>query len=178
MDMGTLCTGKNTPICGYGDTLVRQKGVHIWAWGRFAWAKRPPSINMATLCTNNKDPIYALALCTCEKVFTYEHRDSLQWQKSPSIWAWGHFALTKRRSHIGTGTLCNSRKAPMYGHGDRFHWQTPSHIWASEHFALAKRPSYIGMETLCTGKKAPIYGHGHTLQLQKSATYRHGDTFH
>ena len=34
---------------GHGDTLHWQKGTHVWAWGHFALAKRPPCIGMGTL---------------------------------------------------------------------------------------------------------------------------------
>ena len=53
----------------------KQKGPHIWAWGHFAVAKRPPYMGMGTLCTGKKAPKYG-------------HGDTLHWQKGPHIWAW------------------------------------------------------------------------------------------
>ena len=47
--MGTLCTGKKAPKYGHGDTLHLQKVPHIWAWGHFALAKRPPNMGMAPI---------------------------------------------------------------------------------------------------------------------------------
>ena len=54
MGMVTLCTSKKAPIHGHGDTLQWHKGAHIWAWGHFALAKRPPYMGMGTLRTVKK----------------------------------------------------------------------------------------------------------------------------
>ena len=101
-------------------------------------------------------------LCTAKKAPVYWHGDTLHCQKVPYIWAWGHFALPKRRLYIGMGTLCSSKKAPIYGHGDTLHCQKGPiyghgvtlncqkgpHIRAWGHFALPKRPPYMGMGSL------------------------------
>ena len=64
MGMGTLCTGKKAPIYGDGDTLHWQKGPHIWGWGHFALAKRPPYMGMGTLCTGKKAPYVGMGTLT------------------------------------------------------------------------------------------------------------------
>ena len=55
---------------GHGDTLHGQKGSHIWPWGHFALAKRPPYMGMGTLCAGKNAPIHG-------------HGDTLHWQKGP-----------------------------------------------------------------------------------------------
>ena len=59
-------------------------------------------MGMETLCTGKKAPING-------------HGDTLQWQKGTHKWAWGHFALAKRRPNMVMGTLCTVKKAPTYG---------------------------------------------------------------
>ena len=90
---------------GHGDTLHRQKGPHIWAWGHFALAIKLPYIGIGTLCTVKNAPIYG-------------NGDTSHWQKCPHIWASGHIALAKMPTYMGMGTLCTVKNAPIYGHGD------------------------------------------------------------
>ena len=90
MGMGTLCTAKKVVIYGHGDTLHQQKGPHVWAWGHFALAKRPPYMGMGTLCTGKKARIYGGmgTPCTSKKAPIHGHGETLHWQKGPHIWAW------------------------------------------------------------------------------------------
>ena len=54
---GTFCISKKPPIYGQGDTLHKQKGPHIWAWGHFALAKMSLYISIETFCTTKKATI-------------------------------------------------------------------------------------------------------------------------
>ena len=117
MGMGTLCTAKEGPLYGHGDTLHCQKGPSLWAWGHFALPKRALFMGMGTLGTA---------------------------QKAPHIWAWGHFALPKRALFMGMGTLGTAKEGPLYGHGDTLHCQKGPSLWVWGHLALPKKPPIYG----------------------------------
>ena len=78
-------------------------------------------------------------LCTGKRAPIYGHEDTLNWQKGPHTWAWGHFALEEWLPYLGSGTLFTGKKDPIYGHGDTLHEQRGPHIWARGNVALAKR---------------------------------------
>ena len=141
MGTGTLCTAKNPPIYGHGDTLHCQKD---------------PYMGMGTLCTAKKTHICGLG-------------DTLHCKKAPYIWEWGHFALPKRPLYVGVGTHCSTKKPLIYRRGNTLHCQkSPLYMGMGTHCTAKETPTcgqckvspcpYIGGFLAVQSVPMPKYG--------------------